>query len=102
MPNVEQALKDISKWKPEHNIFFEMSACARIVHQRALKPRAPSVARRRYDVIQYAKPATEFPRRPSLISLRSYGFARRPQRVQRAATAGSLAHRGKIFGRRRT
>jgi len=28
MPNVEQTLKDISKWKPEHSIFFEMSACA--------------------------------------------------------------------------
>ena len=26
--NVEQALKGISEWKPEHNIFLELTACA--------------------------------------------------------------------------
>jgi len=26
--NVEQALKGITEWKPEHNIFLELTACA--------------------------------------------------------------------------
>jgi iron only hydrogenase large subunit-like protein len=72
IPDVEQALKDILKWKPEHNIFFEMSACAGSCINGPKAARATSVARRRYDVIQYAKPATEFPRRPSLAIAQDY------------------------------
>ena len=26
--NVEEALKGIAEWKPEHNIFLELTACA--------------------------------------------------------------------------
>ena len=63
MPNVEQALKDISEWKPEHNIFFEMSACAGSCINGPKAARNTSVARRRYDVIHYAKPAGELPRK---------------------------------------
>ena len=66
IPNIEQALKDISKWKPEHSIFFEMSACAGSCINGPKAARVTSVARRRYDVVHYAKPASEFPRKPSL------------------------------------
>ncbi len=66
MPNVEQALKDISKWKPEHSIFFEMSACAGSCVNGPKAARDTSLTRRRYDVIQYARPAGEFPRKLTL------------------------------------
>ena len=66
MQNVEQTLKDISKWKPEHSIFFEMSACAGSCVNGPKAARDTSLTRRRYDVIQYARPAGEFPRKLSL------------------------------------
>jgi iron only hydrogenase large subunit-like protein len=66
MPNVEQALKEISTWKPEHSIFFEMSACAGSCVNGPKAARDTSLTRRRYDVIQYARPAGEFPRKLSL------------------------------------
>jgi iron only hydrogenase large subunit-like protein len=66
MPNVEQTLKDISKWKPEHSIFFEMTACAGSCINGPKAARETSLARRRYEVIQYARPAGEFPRKLSL------------------------------------
>jgi iron only hydrogenase large subunit-like protein len=66
MSNVEQALKDISRWKPEHNIFFEMCACAGSCINGPKASRATSVVRRRYEVIQYAKPPGELPRTPSV------------------------------------
>jgi len=72
MPDVDQVLKDISKWEPEHNIFFEMSACAGSCINGPKAARSTSVARRRYDIVQYAKPATEFPRKPSLSIAQSY------------------------------
>jgi hypothetical protein len=56
MLDVEQALKDISKWRPEHNIFFEMSACAGSCINGPKAARNTSVARRRYDIVHYAKP----------------------------------------------
>ncbi len=66
MPNVEQALKDISNWTPEQNILFEMNACAGSCINGPKAARNTSVARRRYDILQYAKPATDLPRRPSI------------------------------------
>jgi iron only hydrogenase large subunit-like protein len=66
IPDIEQALKEISKWKPEHNIFFEMSACAGSCINGPMAARNTSVARRRYEVVHYAKPATKFPRKVSL------------------------------------
>jgi iron only hydrogenase large subunit-like protein len=72
MPNVEQALKDISTWKPGHNIFFEMSACAGSCINGPKASRGMSVARRRFEVIQYAKPAAAFERKPSLEIARRY------------------------------
>lgn len=72
MNDVEQALKDILTWKPEHHIFFEMSACAGSCINGPKAARSTSIARRRYDVIQYAKPATEFPRKPSIAIAEQY------------------------------
>ena len=64
--NVEQALKSIPEWHPEHNIFFELTACAGSCVNGPKAARSSSVARRRYEVLNYAKPATRLPRRPSL------------------------------------
>jgi PAS domain-containing protein len=64
--NVEQALKSIPEWHPEHNIFFELTACAGSCVNGPKAARNASVARRRYDILNYAKPAARLPRRPSL------------------------------------
>ena len=64
--NVEQALKGISEWKPEHNIFFELTACAGSCVNGPKAARNTSVARRRYDILHYAKPGTELPRKLSV------------------------------------
>lgn len=64
--NVEQALKGISEWKPEHNIFFELTACAGSCVNGPKAARNTSVARRRYDIVHYAKPSAELPSKPSL------------------------------------
>jgi PAS domain-containing protein len=66
LANVEQALKGISEWKPENNIFFELTACAGSCVNGPKAGRNTSVARRRYDILHYAKPACEFPRKLSL------------------------------------
>jgi PAS domain-containing protein len=64
--NVEQALKSIPEWHPEHNIFFELTACAGSCVNGPKAARSTSVARRRYDILSYAKPAARLPRKPSL------------------------------------
>jgi iron only hydrogenase large subunit-like protein len=64
--NVEQALKGVSEWKPEHNIFFELTACAGSCVNGPKASRKSSVARRRYDIVHYAKPAADLPRKLSL------------------------------------
>ncbi|MGD0546590.1 MAG: [Fe-Fe] hydrogenase large subunit C-terminal domain-containing protein [Terracidiphilus sp.] len=64
--NVEQALKGISEWKPEHNIFFELTACAGSCVNGPKAARNTSVARRRYDILHYAKPGMEYPRKLAL------------------------------------
>ena len=72
LANVEQALKGIAEWKPEHNIFFELTACAGSCVNGPQAGRNTSVARRRYDILHYAKPAGEFPRKLSLGIDRHY------------------------------
>jgi len=73
--NVEQALKSIPEWHPEHNIFFELTACAGSCVNGPKAARNSSVARRRYDILNYAKPATRLPRRPSLAITGHYDAA---------------------------
>jgi iron only hydrogenase large subunit-like protein len=70
--NVEQALKGISEWKPEHNIFFELTACSGSCVNGPKAGRNASVARRRYEILHYAKPAAELPRKLSLGVERHY------------------------------
>jgi iron only hydrogenase large subunit-like protein len=72
LSNVEQALKGISEWKPEHNIFFELTACAGSCVNGPKAARNTSVARRRYDIVHYAKPAPEQPRELSFGIERQY------------------------------
>jgi iron only hydrogenase large subunit-like protein len=72
LSNVEQALKGISEWKPEHNIFFELTACAGSCVNGPKAAHNTSVARRRYEILHYAKPAGELPRTLSLQIDRRY------------------------------
>lgn len=72
MPNVEQTLRDISKWEPGHSIFFEMSACAGSCINGPKAARDTSLARRRYEVIQCARPAGDLPCKLSLDIACSY------------------------------
>jgi len=75
MQDVEQALKDIPAWKREHEVFFEMSACAGGCINGPKAARGASIARRRYEIIRNAKAASEFPRRPSIGIGESYKAA---------------------------
>jgi len=81
--NVEQALKGITEWKPEHNIFLELTACAGSCVNGPKAARNQSIARRRFEVLKYARP-TDSHREP--------GAWRKPVRTQqrpffRASTA---------------
>ena len=66
MANVEQALKGIAEWRPEHNIFLELTACAGSCVNGPKAARNRSIARRRFEVLEYAKPADSTPRTESL------------------------------------
>jgi PAS domain-containing protein len=72
MPDVEQALRDIHEWKPEREIFFEMSACAGGCINGPKAARSTSIARRRFSVIQNAYAASQFPRQPSISIANHY------------------------------
>jgi iron only hydrogenase large subunit-like protein len=72
LSNVEQALQDISAWKPEQNIFFELTACAGSCVNGPKAARGTSVARRRYEIVHYARPAAEHPRTLALCIDREY------------------------------
>lgn len=72
MENVEQTLIDLSKWKPEHGIFFEMSACAGSCINGPKASRDTSVAQRRYDIVQNAKSANELQREHSIEIFEHY------------------------------
>jgi PAS domain-containing protein len=73
--NVEQALKGISEWKPDRNIFLELTACAGSCINGPKAARNTPVARRRYDIVQYAKPASDLPRKASMRIARHYAAA---------------------------
>jgi len=75
IPNVEKALKDIASWKPEHSIFFELTACAGSCINGPKAAPNTSVARRRYDIVQYARPAENLPRKVSLEIDQNYTAA---------------------------
>ncbi len=52
--NVEQALKGLAEWKPDHSIFLELTACAGSCVNGPKSARNLSVARRRYEVEKFA------------------------------------------------
>jgi len=70
--NVEQVLKGIAEWRPDHNIFLELTACAGSCVNGPKAARNTSIARRRFDILQYAKPATGPAVSGSLASTRPY------------------------------
>jgi iron only hydrogenase large subunit-like protein len=70
--NVEQALKGITEWKPEHNIFLELTSCAGSCVNGPKAARNRSIAKRRFEVLKYARPADSAPRSASLAQTRPY------------------------------
>ncbi len=70
--NVEQALKGIAEWKPEHNIFLELTACAGSCVNGPKAARNYSIARRRFDVLQYARPFTGAQRSETFAATHPY------------------------------
>lgn len=59
--HVAQALKDIPGWTPDRHILLEMTACAGSCINGPKMTVPTSVARRRYDVVQFAKPSIAHP-----------------------------------------
>jgi iron only hydrogenase large subunit-like protein len=54
--NVEQALKGIAEWRPEHSIFLELTACAGSCVNGPKAARNRSIARRRFEILEHARP----------------------------------------------
>lgn len=55
--NIEQALEGIDDWKLDHSMFLELTACAGSCINGPMAARRRSLARRRYDIVHYAKPS---------------------------------------------
>lgn len=73
--NVERALRDIANWQPEHNLFFEMTACVGSCINGPKAAPVNSLARRRYDVLLYSRPAKDLPRKPTIDATTHYSAA---------------------------
>ena len=67
--NVEQALKGLGEWKPRHSIFLEMTACAGSCVNGPKSAHNLSMARRRYEVVQFAQPPAESSSRRASIDM---------------------------------
>ncbi len=70
--NVEQALKGIAEWRPEHSIFLELTACAGSCVNGPKAARSRSIARRRFEILESARPAAGAPHSESLAQTRPY------------------------------
>jgi iron only hydrogenase large subunit-like protein len=70
--NVEQALKGIAEWQPDRSIFLELTACAGSCVNGPKAARNTSIARRRFDILRYAKPADNSSHTESLAATRPY------------------------------
>jgi iron only hydrogenase large subunit-like protein len=70
--NVEQALKGIAEWRPEHNIYLELTACAGSCVNGPKAARNQSIAKRRFEVLKHARPADNAPRAGGLAQTRPY------------------------------
>lgn len=72
MSNVEQALKGITEWRPEHSIFLELTACAGSCVNGPKAGRNTSIARRRYEIVLHSKQAEKRPREVTVAIPRHY------------------------------
>jgi len=79
IPNVEQALKGIGEWRPDHSIFLELTACAGSCVNGPKAARNTSIAKRRFDILQYAKPSGLSPRVTTTATTRPYRAAPLPR-----------------------
>ena len=70
--NVEQVLKGIAEWRPDRNIFLELTACAGSCVNGPKAARNTSIARRRFDILQYAKPSAGPSSTATLAATRPY------------------------------
>jgi PAS domain-containing protein len=70
--NVEQALKGIAAWRPEGSIFLELTACGGSCINGPKSARNTSLAKRRFEILRYAKPAAKAQGSESLAATRSY------------------------------
>jgi iron only hydrogenase large subunit-like protein len=70
--NVEQALKGIAEWRPEHNIFLELTSCSGSCMNGPKAARNRSIAKRRFEILEYAKPADDAPRAAYLAATQPY------------------------------
>ncbi len=77
--NVEQALKGVAEWRPEHNIFLELTACAGSCVNGPKSSRNTSIAKRRFEILQYAKPADDSPHNECLAASEPYAAAPVPR-----------------------
>ena len=77
--NVEQALKGVAEWRPDHNIFLELTACAGSCVNGPKAARNASIAKRRFEVLQYAKPAAGPAEFASLAATRPYAASPVPR-----------------------
>lgn len=77
--NVEQALRGIPEWHPERSLFFELTACPGSCINGPKATRSNSVARRRFEVGRYARPAAGEPRQSSVSTVQSYRAAPVPK-----------------------
>jgi iron only hydrogenase large subunit-like protein len=75
MNTVVQVLRDIPAWSPDHNLFFELTACAGSCINGPKARSRSSLARRRYDVLHYAQPADVLPRRVEIDAASPYDAA---------------------------
>lgn len=64
--SVGQAIEGVADWKPEHNVFLELTACAGSCVNGPKSMRNRSIARKRYEVIRYTKSPDSSPRGATL------------------------------------
>jgi PAS domain-containing protein len=72
LSNVEQAIKGIAEWNPEHSIFLELTACAGSCVNGPKAARNRSIAKRRFEILQYAKPGANTTQQASLARTNPY------------------------------
>ncbi len=87
IPNIEQALEGVKDWRPGYSLFLEMTACAGSCVNGPKAVHKGSVARRRYSIVNYARPAAT----PEEASIRiAEHYAPRPVKLGECTNAQLL------------